>query len=120
MDDFDTAAQKTAAAISASASVAIGWRVQELRLEALKGNVQRARQGLEQLRASKDAAYLASTPQEAYVRVVTGEPDIAFDVLSRALDQRDPSVLWLDVDPRLDPLRHDQRFAALRTRLGLR
>jgi len=118
--DFATAAQKTQAAIDASATVAIGWRVQALRLEALQGHVPRAREGLAQLRASKDAIYLASTPQEAYVRIVIGEPDIAFDVLSRALDQRDPSVLWLDVDPRLDPLRHDPRFAALRARLGLR
>jgi serine/threonine-protein kinase len=118
--DLDTAVQKTEAAISTSATVAVGWRIQALRLEALKGNVQRAREGLVQLGAGKAGSYLASTPHEAYVRVATGELDVAFDVLSRALDQRDPSVLWLDVDPRLDPLRHDPRFGALRARLGLR
>jgi serine/threonine-protein kinase len=117
--ELEAAIQKTQRAIDSSATVAVGFRVQLLRLQALSGQVDRAREGFVLLQQSKDGAYLASTPHEAYVRVATGEPDIAFAVLGRALDLRDPSVLWLGVDPRLDPLRRDPRFGALRKRLGL-
>jgi len=41
-------------------------------------------------------------------------------VLQRAVAQRDPSVLWIDVDPRLDPLRARPEFKELRSRIGLR
>jgi tetratricopeptide (TPR) repeat protein len=118
-NQLETAIQQTQTAIGSSATAAVGWRVQLLRLQALGGQVDRAREGFGLLQHSKDGTYLASTPHEAYLRVATGEPDTALAVLGRALDQRDPSVLWLGVDPRLDPLRSDPRFVALRKRLGV-
>ncbi|HEY7059352.1 MAG TPA: protein kinase, partial [Vicinamibacterales bacterium] len=118
-NDLEAAIQNTQTAIDSSATAAVGWRVQLLRLQALSGQVDRARERFTLLQQSQDGTYLASTPHEAYLRVATGEPDIALTVLGRALDQRDPSVLWLGVDPRLDSLRGDARFTALRKRLGV-
>ena len=117
--DLASAAQKTEQAIASSATVALAWRVQALRLQALNGDVKRARDGYAALQSSKAGEYLASTPQEAYMRVATGEPQAALEALGRAIDHRDPSILWLSVDPRLDPLRSDAKFAALRKRIGM-
>ena len=45
------------------------------------------------------------------------QKDQAFADLARARDQRDTLIVLLDVDPRLDPLRSDPRFAALKNHL---
>jgi tetratricopeptide (TPR) repeat protein len=49
-----------------------------------------------------------------------GDPDHAIAALNRAVDDHDPALCYLLVDPRLDPLRSDARFVALvdRTTFG--
>lgn len=118
--DLRSAIAATDRAISTSAVVAAGWRVQALRLQALAGDVAGARQGFAALAAGPHGEYLQSSPHEAFLRLATGEPDAALAVLGRAVAHRDPSVLWLDVDPRLDGIRDRAAFTALRARIGLR
>ncbi|MFN7915682.1 MAG: winged helix-turn-helix domain-containing protein [Vicinamibacterales bacterium] len=48
-----------------------------------------------------------------------GQMDDAFAQLDRAYDERDPRVLFLDVDPMLDCMRRDERFTAMLRRIGL-
>lgn len=48
-----------------------------------------------------------------------GDPEMAFRWLERAIDAREPQVIWLRLDPRLEPLRRDPRFKPLAARLGL-
>jgi serine/threonine-protein kinase len=48
-----------------------------------------------------------------------GDHDAAFGWLERAYAQRDGFLTYLKVDPRLDPLRGDARFADLLRRVGL-
>jgi DNA-binding winged helix-turn-helix (wHTH) protein/tetratricopeptide (TPR) repeat protein/TolB-like protein len=48
-----------------------------------------------------------------------GDSGRAFATLQRAIDDRLPSVCWMLVDPRLNPLRRDPRFRALVQRAGL-
>jgi DNA-binding winged helix-turn-helix (wHTH) protein/Flp pilus assembly protein TadD len=48
-----------------------------------------------------------------------GELDAAFASLERALESRDPALVYLAVAPQWDPLRADRRFAACLARMGL-
>ena len=63
--------------------------------------------------------YHVSPQALAYIHAALGERDRAFQLLNTAFDERTASVLWLKVDPRVDDLRQDPRFAALAQRLGL-
>src|SRR5215470_5810374 len=58
-------------------------------------------------------AYI-SPYQSAVLHLWLDQRDQALDDLKRARDQRDTLMVLLDVDPRLDSLRADPRFAALR------
>ncbi len=53
------------------------------------------------------------------VYIGLGELDPAFSWLERGCDEREVSLVWLNVEPRLDPLRSDPRFHGLRRRMGL-
>ena len=57
--------------------------------------------------------------QYAEVFAQLGDEDGAFAALDRAWSMRDTGLLWLRVDPLLDPIRYDARFEALLTRMGL-
>ena len=48
-----------------------------------------------------------------------GETDAAFEALNRAWEVRDSKLSNLKVDPYLDPLRGDPRYATLVRKLGL-
>jgi len=48
-----------------------------------------------------------------------GGKDQAFEWLERAYDERDKGILFLMVDPPLDPLRSDPRFQDLLRRMNL-
>jgi tetratricopeptide (TPR) repeat protein len=117
--DLSGASEETRRAIESSAIVAAGWRVQALRLDALQGRIPQARSGLAALMARTEAGDLRSSSHEAYVRLATGEPDAALAALDRAVANRDVSVLWIDVDPRLDPVKGRPEFLELRRRIGL-
>jgi DNA-binding winged helix-turn-helix (wHTH) protein len=54
----------------------------------------------------------------SYLRL--GKPDEAFLSLNRAIDHRCVWMMWLKVDPMLDDLRPDPRYARLLGRLNLR
>ncbi|MFN2397969.1 MAG: protein kinase [Gemmatimonadaceae bacterium] len=49
----------------------------------------------------------------AIIETGLGNRDVAFDWLERAYAQREHSMVFIGVDPRLDPLRSDRRFASL-------
>ena len=54
-----------------------------------------------------------------YAFAALGDIDRAFEWLDRSLDHYFARLLYIKVDPRADPLRHDPRFAVLLARLGL-
>ena len=96
------------------------WRTHLLRLRALAGDRARAASDLEQLiadlaarRQSIGAAHIA------YVRMRSAIRDQAIALLNHAVSERDPDVLWLNVDPRVDGLRSDSRFIDLLARIGI-
>ena len=48
-----------------------------------------------------------------------GDADRAFEWLDKAYDDRSDLLVYLKVDPRLDPIRSDRRFSDLVARVGL-
>jgi len=55
----------------------------------------------------------------AWIYAALGEKDEAFDWLTKALDERDSLISRLKVDPTMDNLRSDQRFARVLKDMGL-
>jgi serine/threonine protein kinase/Tol biopolymer transport system component/tetratricopeptide (TPR) repeat protein len=56
----------------------------------------------------------------ALIQTGLGEYDDAIGSLRKALDEKDEWLLWLGVEPKLDPLRSDPRFTAMLNEIGLR
>lgn len=55
----------------------------------------------------------------AQLHAVLGETDAAFEWLQKSLDERDTLVVWLKLNPFLDTLHTDSRFAQLLKDMGL-
>ncbi len=72
------------------------------------------RQLEERTAARKAGPYFLAMPYAAL-----GERDKAFAALNRSVDQRSGMVVGLKVEPHLQGLRDDPRFAAVLRRLGL-
>ena len=53
----------------------------------------------------------------AFLHHALGEPHKAFEELDRAVLDRSPVLFMMDVDPRMDGLRTDPRFARLRNKI---
>ncbi len=53
------------------------------------------------------------------VHLLLGNKDEAFAQLNKSYDIREPTLIRLRVDPRLDALRDDPRFQDLLQRVGL-
>jgi len=97
-----------------------GLDIEIIRLEALRGRRAEAEQHLSELQRVASAAHQRIVPRHlAQVQLALGNRDRALDFLEDAMNERDPSMLWLAVDPRVDPLRPMPRFAALLARLRI-
>jgi len=76
--------------------------------------------------ARAELAALAALPAERHVPpyalagplALLGEHDAAFARLEEGLATRDRGMVWIGVNPRLDPLRGDPRFASVLERMG--
>ena len=55
----------------------------------------------------------------AFIYAALGETDLAFTWLQRAIDAGETTVMEINNDPALDPLRSDPRFAAIRRQFHL-
>jgi tetratricopeptide (TPR) repeat protein len=74
---------------------------------------------LEQLHERAQEEYVAPY-MVAVIYTVFGDFEKAFDWLHTAYDDRDGWLAWLNVDPKLDPLRTDPRFAELAGKIGFK
>jgi tetratricopeptide (TPR) repeat protein len=82
------------------------------------GERQEAIRALQELTAESKRRYVPSF-HLAIVYAGLGDKDQAFAWLDRAFDERSPYLLHLKVDPILDLLRSDPRFAELVRRVGV-
>jgi eukaryotic-like serine/threonine-protein kinase len=55
----------------------------------------------------------------AFILIALGSVDEGFEALNQAADDRAPALLWMNVDPRFDRVRHDPRLRALALRIGI-
>jgi TolB-like protein/Tfp pilus assembly protein PilF len=85
---------------------------------ALAGNRSEAFKAIEQMKEWSKQRYV-SAHSVALVYAGLGEKDLAFEWFEKAIEMRSEHMGWLKVDPRVDALRSDPRFADLVRRVGL-
>jgi eukaryotic-like serine/threonine-protein kinase len=84
---------------------------------ARSGQSELAKQILTQLDAQSQYAY--TDPNfVAFIYIALGEYTEAFKWLDTALEARSSRMIWLDIDPKLDPVRSDPRFVSFREKVG--
>ena len=95
-------------------------RAEMARVLAHAGRTDEARQTLDELEVEADrASGEVSWDVLAHVYSALGQKDRAFDLLERAVAERASTLLWINVDPRFDPLRSDPRFSRLVAEIGV-
>ena len=85
---------------------------------ARSGRKEEARKLLAALREQSKSHYVASY-WIAMIYVGLGEKDEAFAWLDKAYQERSWWLVWIKMDPKVDSLRSDPRFATLMNRVGL-
>jgi len=86
---------------------------------AAAGQRRQAQAILQQLAAASAHSYVPNYPV-AVIQAALGQTDDAFASLEKAYDDRDSWMDYVALDPRLDSLRSDSRFADLLRRMNLR
>ena len=98
----------------------VNLRVVVIRLQALAGQMKEAIAATQALERAGAEGTLRVRPRDlAYIYAALGRKADALTQFERALDERDPTLVYLGVAPRVDPLRDDPRFAAILAKIGL-
>ncbi len=85
---------------------------------ALTGDTEQAEKLLQELKVLSNQAYVPAY-QIAATHLRLGETDLAFEWFEKAYQERSPRLAYINVEPRLDPLRDDPRFQDLLLRMNL-
>jgi serine/threonine-protein kinase len=118
---FSNALEATRRAAQLSGGGGVGLKVQEIRQQALAGQRDEALQGLQSLqREAARRTIRLSARDLAYIQLALGNKDQALELFAQAVSDRDPTVVWLGIDPRVDTLQHDERFRQLLRTIGPR
>jgi len=116
-NDFDEAAAAFQRAIDLSPQTP---RMQAAlaRTHALANKRKEAMDILRRLEALSEQRYI-SPFEFACMRFALGQTDLGFRSFMKACEDRSFELLWMRVDPRLDPIRRDRRFDAAVSQMGL-
>jgi serine/threonine-protein kinase len=87
-------------------------------VHAVAGNRRAAEAVIDELREESGRRYV-SPFEIALIYVGIGDRDRAFEWLDKAYLDRSDLLVYLKVDPRLDPIRSDRRFGDLVARVGI-
>ena len=117
---LDAALAATTRAVQLSGGGGVPLRVGVIRLQALTGQRAQASEDLRQLKREADSRAIRLTARDvAYIKLALNDTDGALTAFERAVEDRDPSLVWLAVDPRLDALQDVERFHRVLTSIGL-
>jgi hypothetical protein len=83
------------------------------------GRGDRAREKLDALHAAEARGQYVPAEYLAIVHLGLGNDEAALDRLRQALDQNSTAIVFLRIDPMVDPLRDHPRFTDLLRRAGL-
>jgi TolB-like protein/Tfp pilus assembly protein PilF len=86
---------------------------------ATAGHLTEAHGELELLKNMAQSRYVPAS-YFAVVSIALGDKDAAFSFLNKSYDDRSEHMLYLGVEPLVDPLRSDPRFDTLMARVGLK
>jgi serine/threonine-protein kinase len=97
------------------------WLAEYARVLTLAGRRDDAAKIVQEIEGGRSTAVNADyTDSTAYLALAEGDKDRALSILEAAVEQRSTRVLFLAVDPRVDALRGDPRFAKLLTQIDHR
>ena len=99
--------------LSLGTSRPMGYLVELARVYAAAAQPDRVQQVLAEIRDRERQGERNNLDNLAYIAAAEGRIDDAFRILEEARQQRSPNMLWIAVDPRVDPLRSDPRFERL-------
>jgi tetratricopeptide (TPR) repeat protein len=72
------------------------------------------------LKSSRDGGPLVRARDLGFIYLAQGRTSEALEQFERAVDERDPSLVWFGVNPRLDPVRDLPRFTAILEKIGVK
>ena len=115
----ERAIEETQRGIALSDEAGMSWQMQLIRLHAVAGRRDEARARFAALARDAEARGLRiAAEHRGYLHLALGDKEAALADLERAVADRDPAVLWLAVDPRVDALKDNPRFQRLIAALG--
>ena len=88
------------------------------RVCALSGRKSEAESAIARLKKESASRYV-NPYQLALIHVGLGQYEQTFEWLNGAVQERSDLLVYLKVDPRLNPIRSDSRFANLELRIGV-
>jgi tetratricopeptide (TPR) repeat protein len=117
---YAEAVELSTRALELSGGGGVPLRVVQLRQLILVGRLADATAGIRRLeREAATGAVQVTSRDKAYLELALGHTDKALDLFARAVEERDATVVWLGVDPRLDALQHNARFRELLHVIGI-
>jgi len=106
--------------IALAASRNSAWLFELARVYTVAGRTADARRTMAEIESRRPTDRVGSSADSlAYIAAAAGNLDEAFRDLDEAVSKRVENILWIQVDPRADPLRADPRYGALLHRMGL-
>jgi len=116
---YDDAFASIKQAWQLSGNGGVNLRVLVIRLQALSGDVEGARAARAELESSAQAGTARLHDRDrALMSLAFGENRQALDAFDLGFGDRDPALVWLPVDPRVDALRRDPRFVLMLQKLS--
>jgi tetratricopeptide (TPR) repeat protein len=115
--DYDTALSEFESARRLFKSDSILVEIADAHARA--GRRDEAQRMLQEFSDRQSRGFFVDSPRLAMIHAALGEPDQAFALLEQALEERSSALVYLKVEPRLDNLRADPRYAQLLRRIGL-